>query len=240
MQQKINWVNFHNEVKNKFKLINKSLWWGDDLDVRFYTLFNLLKFKNKKILDIGCNIGVSISFLNKSNEIYGIDINKYFINQAKKSYPHLNLFEANMNNLPFEDQSFDIVIMMNVIPYYDFKINEKEKNKFIIQVFNEVNRVLKNDGLIYLTTPNGNSRHYKNKKILLQELNTILNKYSFNFEIKGWNNIFSSKFSFLSKLFYPKIFYKFNFIWNYLIKNMNNNVNCSKYFYIEVRKNYEN
>lgn len=234
--QKINWVNFHNELKNKFKFINKSLWWGDDLDVRFYTLFNLLKFKNKKILDIGCNIGVSIGFLDKSNEIYGIDINKNFINQAKILYPYIQFYESNMNKLPFKSNSFDIVIMMNVIPFYDFKLDKKIKNKFINQVFDEVNRVLKNSGRIYLTTPNGDSSHYRDKKIKIQELKDILNKYPYNFKIRGWNNIFSGKLSFLSKFFHPKIFYRFDTIWNFMISNMDHKVQSSKYFYVEAKK----
>ncbi len=236
MKQKINWAKFHNQVKNKFILIDKSLWWGDDLDVRFYTLYNLLKYRNRKILDIGCNIGVPLGFLDKSNEIYGIDINKNFINQAKELYPHVKLYVSNMSDLPFKNDSFDIIIMMNVIPYYDFKLDKKIKNKFIVQVFNEINRVLKKDGYIYLTSPNGDNYHYKDRKIKIKELKKILNKNSFKVKIKGWNNVFTNNLKFLSKFFYPKFFYRFNLVWNYLINNMNNNVENSKYFYVEVKK----
>lgn len=236
MKQKINWFSFHKQVKDKFTLFDKNLWWGDDLDVRFYALSQLLKYKNTKILDIGCNIGVSLSFLDKSNEIYGIDINKNFINQAKDLYPHIKFYQSNMNNLPFKDKSFDVIVMMNVIPYYDFKLEKKLKNRFISQVFNEVDRVLKYGGFIYLTSPNGGSHHYKNRKIKIKELLNILNKHSYEIKIKGWNNVFANKFNFLSKIFYPKAFYRFESVWNYLINNMNNNYQYSKYLYVEAKK----
>ena len=238
MRKEINWINLHNQVKHKFNLINSKLWWGDDLDVRFYVLYKLLKLKHKKILDIGCNIGVSLSFLDRSNQIYGIDINKDLITQAKKYSPNFHLIEANMNKLPFENNSFDVIIMMNVIPYYDFKIDIESKNKFINEVFDEVNRVLRINGSIYLSTPNGNSPHYKNRKIKIKELKNILNNYSYTIKIRGWNNVFSGRLSFLSKFFIPKIFYRFNLTWNYLIKNMNSKVETSKYFYIEAKKKY--
>lgn len=236
MKQKINWVDFHNQVKNKFYLFNKKLWWGDDLDVRFYALHNLLKFKNKKILDIGCNIGVSLGFLDKSNYLFGIDIDKNFIKQAKKSNSDIQFQHCNMNKLPFKNKSFDIIIMMNVIPYYDFNLKIEKKNKFINQVFDEINRVLKKNGYIYLTTPNGNSPYYSKNKIKLKELKNILSKHSYDFKIKGWNNIISKKFSFLQKFFHPKIFYRFDTIWEYFIINMNKKVDTSKYFYVEAKK----
>lgn len=235
MSKKINWINLHNQVRYKFNLINPKLWWGDDLDVRFYILNKLLKLKNKKILDIGCNVGVSLSFLDKSNKIYGIDINKNFITQAKKYCPNAHLIESNMNKLPFESKSFDVIIMMNVMPYYDFKLDKEIKNKFINDVFDEVNRVLRIDGTIYLSTPNGNSPHYKNKKIKIEELKNILNKYSYSLMLRGWNNIFSERYFFLSKFFIPKIFYRYNLVWTFLIKNMNSKINTSKYFYIEAK-----
>ena len=36
------------EVKTKYLSIAPKLWWGDDLDVRFYLLKKLIGFKNKR------------------------------------------------------------------------------------------------------------------------------------------------------------------------------------------------
>ena len=103
------WTKFHDEVKEKYLSIAPYLWWGDDLDVRFFLLKNLMKIKNKKILDIGCNIGITLSFLDRSNELYGIEIDDYCVNEAKELNPTTNVFQGTMESLPYEDESFESI-----------------------------------------------------------------------------------------------------------------------------------
>ena len=45
-------VNFHNVIKDKYLSIAPNLWWGDDLDVRFFLLKNLIKIKKYWILGL--------------------------------------------------------------------------------------------------------------------------------------------------------------------------------------------
>lgn len=236
MLNNLKWVNFHRKVKTKYLSIAPKLWWGDDLDVRFYLLKILMKIKNKKILDIGCNIGITLSFLDQSNELHGIEIDSYCVKEAKKLNPYANFFQGSMEKLPYDDKSMDIVIMMNVLPYYDFYIDEHSKNQFISDTLNEVHRVLKDDGVLYFTTPNGESIHYKGAKATLENVvNTLKN---FNADIKGWNDI-KPIFPFLSKRYKyipPKFLCRFEFIWERLVNRMNNNINSSKYFYVEAKK----
>ncbi len=236
MQTKFKWVDFHKEVKTKYLSIAPKLWWGDDLDVRFYLLKKLIGFKNKKILDIGCNIGITLSFLDKSNELYGIEIDEYCVNEARKLNPNAKIHQESMEQLPYEDNSFDVIVMMNVFPYYEIIVEEEIKENFIINTFNEVYRVLKNDGTLYLTTPNGNSIHYKNTKATRQNIENALK--SFEYTLQAWNQIkpflklLPKKYNFIP----PKILCRFEPIWYSLCRNMNSNIDDSKYFYIEAKK----
>ena len=49
-------------------------WWGDPLDVRFFLCEELSKLRNKKILDIGCNVGIALNCADDSNTKYGFDL----------------------------------------------------------------------------------------------------------------------------------------------------------------------
>ena len=96
-----------------------------------------------KILDVGCGKGFMIyDFLklNSKFEIKGIDISNYAINNCKKEVAN-NLQVASCDNLPFEDNSFDLVISINTIHNLERdgcgkslrEINRvSKKNKFII------------------------------------------------------------------------------------------------------------
>ena len=226
---KFDWIKWHDEVKGKYLKIAPHLWWGDDLDVRFYLLKELQKHKNKTILDIGCNIGLSLSFLDISNQLYGIDIDDYCVTKAKELNPTANIYKGSMEKLPYEDKSMDIIVMMNVFPYYDFRISKEIKDSFVSNTFNEVYRVLKDDGILYLTTPNGESVYYKNEnKVKISELEQSINKFKV-IRRCGWNNL-SLRF------IPPRISSKFKFIWNKVVSDMDKNITNSKYIYLELKK----
>ena len=231
------WVNFHNKVKSKYFEIDKHLWWGDDLDVRFYLLKQLSEIQNKKILDIGCNVGITLNLLNKTNKLYGIDVDNDCIVKAKNLVKNAQIIRASMDKLPYDDKSFDIIIMMNVMPYYDFHLSAADRKDFITDTFNEAYRVLRDDGIIYLTTPNGSSVSYINcNKASIDNVNSALEKFDLN--ICGWNN-FKPLFPMLPrkfKFFPPKILCKFEFIWKRMASSLSFDEEKSKYFYIKAKK----
>ena len=71
-------------------------------------------------------------------------------NEAYKTY-HINKFhniDLEESPLPFSDKSFDVVLMLEVIEHL---YNDP------MRVLSEVNRVLKDDGALILSTPNVNS-----------------------------------------------------------------------------------
>lgn len=235
------YVAFHNRVKKRYVTLSRNMWWGDDLDVRFFLLKKLTNIKNKKILDVGCNIGISINFLDKSNSIYGIDNSEFCVNEAIKLNPHAEIHKGSMHSMPYKDKSFDVVIMMNTLPYFDFKLSKNIKDEFILSTFDEIYRVLKDDGVLHLTTPNGSHELFENKKAKLEDIVNLMRR--FNFKVKGWNWV---KPFWVFKLYniyinHPKIMSKFEFIWKNMARDImsRDDVSNAKSFYIEAKKKYD-
>jgi 2-polyprenyl-3-methyl-5-hydroxy-6-metoxy-1,4-benzoquinol methylase len=109
--------------------------------------FNLNQ--NSAILDIGCNIGSLANRLYADGYlgVFGIDISNEAIAFGKEKYPALaeKLLSYGGGRLPFENESFDVVLMFDSIEHIP------EVEKFLK---NETKRVLKNGGLLIFQTPN--------------------------------------------------------------------------------------
>jgi 2-polyprenyl-3-methyl-5-hydroxy-6-metoxy-1,4-benzoquinol methylase len=102
---------------------------------------------NKKILDAGCGNGYGTHYLSLHAEsIVGVDIDQETIDKAKKNFfsKNVEFKKTNVNNLPFENDSFDLVISFEVIEHLsDYQT-----------YFNEIKRVLKPGGVFIFSTPN--------------------------------------------------------------------------------------
>lgn len=102
---------------------------------------------NKKILDIGCGTGYGISLLAHSAvSAVGIDISRQAIRYARKRYLGTNVqfLQMNAESLAFPDCSFDFIISSeNFEHLHDQRANLRE-----------ISRVLKDEGMLLLATPN--------------------------------------------------------------------------------------
>ena len=107
---------------------------------------SLIQFENKEmVLDAGCGFGqwsLGLSHLNK--KIHSIDINQNLVMTTKKileleNKKNVSLYVGSIENLPFEDNSFDAIMCYSVI----YQTNFKESIK-------EFYRILKPDGIIYI------------------------------------------------------------------------------------------
>ncbi len=85
------------------------------------TLVNLIKpLKPLKILDVGCGEGfILVNFArNKVGKIYeGVDNSKTAIKLGKKMYPNLDIKVGDIYNLPYKDNSFDLLICTEVLEH---------------------------------------------------------------------------------------------------------------------------
>jgi len=85
---------------------------------------NLPKDKRIKVLDIGCGNGALLRELsNRIEKGAGVDVSENFISLAKnynKDIKNINFQKIDSHLLPFEDNSFDVVISMLSFRYLDW------------------------------------------------------------------------------------------------------------------------
>lgn len=98
---------------------------------------------NLKILDIGSGFGGTIqNFLGNGNLVYSVEIDEYKL-QYQFDYPNLKKFLVDAFQLPFNER-FDLIILQDFIEHID---NQESFLRYILNF-------LKDDGVIYLSTPN--------------------------------------------------------------------------------------
>ncbi|KDR95120.1 phosphoethanolamine N-methyltransferase [Peptoclostridium litorale DSM 5388] len=106
--------------------------------------------KGEKVLDVGCGTGV-LSILSKtavgeSGEVEGIDIAPRMISnaqeKAKKANLNINFNVASIDELPYPDDYFDVVIASLVFHHLPVEIKREG--------LQEIHRVLKDDGRFFL------------------------------------------------------------------------------------------
>jgi GT2 family glycosyltransferase/2-polyprenyl-3-methyl-5-hydroxy-6-metoxy-1,4-benzoquinol methylase len=145
---------------------------------RYYSIVDLVK--DKIVLDVACGEGYGSAILSGNAKfVYGIDISEEAITHAQLNYVRDNLkFEVGtVDSLPFPDQSVDIVVSFETIEHVD----EIQQNLFM----KEVKRVLKNGGMLIISTPNkleySDKPGYKNpfhvKEFYLEEFYRFLQAY---------------------------------------------------------------
>jgi ubiquinone/menaquinone biosynthesis C-methylase UbiE len=112
------------------------------------TFITNLEKKPQEILDIGCGTGHLANEIKKiypSANITGIDISKKAITIGKKKYKQITLLQGDAEkNLPFASVHFDLVISGEHIEHL------QDPDTYL----SEINRVMKKDGILLLTTPN--------------------------------------------------------------------------------------
>ena len=104
----------------------------------------------KDVLDMGAGYGTTTTYLgNKGFNVIAIDLDSDSIEIAKKLNPSINYKKLNAEQLPFEDNSFDTLILRDALHHF---VGEADFDK----VKNEMCRVLRNDGKIIFFDPNVN------------------------------------------------------------------------------------
>ena len=114
---------------------------------RYLSVRNLVK--GMQVLDLACGEGYGSALLAETAEsVIGIDIDQGTIDQAQKKYQKENLryMEGDAAAIPLPDHSVDAVVSFETIEH----ISEELQQKFL----REINRVLKPDGLVIMSTPN--------------------------------------------------------------------------------------
>ena len=104
---------------------------------------------NGKVLDAGCGDGFfsnQLTFFGEVKDITGIDISEKAIEMALEKYPENKFRQASLDKIPFENASFDSIVMVEVI----------EHLIDIDGTLEDLSRVLKPGGLLLITTTDFN------------------------------------------------------------------------------------
>jgi 2-polyprenyl-3-methyl-5-hydroxy-6-metoxy-1,4-benzoquinol methylase len=100
-----------------------------------------------RLLDVGCAIGIFLSLARERGwEVHGVDISKYAVSYCRETLGH-HAVAGDLSEARFPDQWFDVITLWDVIEHFAHPC----------QQLKEVHRVLKNDGIILMDTPNENS-----------------------------------------------------------------------------------
>ena len=104
--------------------------------------------EDKVILDVGCWTGSYISLIVNANShmVVGIDIEKRALKVAKSATLNANFIMASVFNMPFRENTFDVITFWTVIEH--LPVN-KELNALC-----EIKRVLKKGGKLFMSTEN--------------------------------------------------------------------------------------
>jgi ubiquinone/menaquinone biosynthesis C-methylase UbiE len=161
---------------------------------RYYFVLDQIDISGKVILDIACGEGFGSKIISKSSKfVYGVDISKDVIENAKKSYhiPNLEFLVGNATSIPLNDQTIDVVISFETIEHLELH-NEMMK---------EIKRVLKPDGTLVISSPDKgyyeknlpqNNNQYHIKELYHGEFNTLITKYFKCAEFFIQNNVIGS------------------------------------------------
>ncbi|MCJ8012685.1 glycosyltransferase [Paenibacillus sp. KQZ6P-2] len=144
---------------------------------RYLSLTEIVR--DKSVLDAACGEGYGSYFLSKSaKSVCGIDIDNQTIELAAEKYKQDNLsFEiSGIDSLPFDDHIFDVLISFETLEHVDEHIQQK--------FLQEAKRVLKQDGILVISTPNkeyySDQSNYVNpfhvKELYRDEFEALLSK----------------------------------------------------------------
>lgn len=79
---------------------------------------------------------------------FGIDVSRYAIDIAKKRLPEASFKTGNIEeSLPYQENFFDVVLANDLLEHLENPI----------MALKNIYRVLKKDGILYITTPNLNN-----------------------------------------------------------------------------------
>jgi len=113
----------------------------------------VLKHAEGRVLDCGCNDGAfTLELVKRGHEAIGVDILPVNINRALDNMPdipeitsRLDYYVADIESLPFEDKEFETVVLTETLEHLIHPRRGLE----------EAHRVLKDDGKLLISVPNG-------------------------------------------------------------------------------------
>jgi len=137
--------------------------------------------KGAKVLEIGSLFGVvSIALKQSGFDVTGTEIPEFYASEnLQKLYQKhgITFDQVNLRDykLPYPDESFDAVVMCEVLEHLNFNP---------LPVLQEINRVLKKDGYLYIAMPNQASLDNRLKLLTGKSVHSPIQYYSDQLDAK--------------------------------------------------------
>jgi len=146
--------------------------------------------EGKKVLDVACGEGYGLSMMAKdAQRRVGVDISISPLKEAKKQCGNnIGLVAADGQHLPIAPDSFDVVVSFETIEHVE------DPEVFLAETV----RVLKEDGVLVISTPNRDihspgrekpANPFHKKEFSLAEFKKLLEKYFGEVEVYGQEKI---------------------------------------------------
>lgn len=184
--------------------IEENYWWYVGLRNLVFSFINKINSKNEKlnILDAGCGTGKILENFN-AYKAYGIDFSEEALRFC--NFRNLNnTLRASICDLPFKNNSFDIVTSFDVLCCIDVDYDMK--------ILEELYRIMNKNGVLFLNLPAYNflqSTHDKavhiKHRYLLNEVKRKIERAGFIVEKITYRNCFLFPLAFIVRIF-KKIF----------------------------------
>ena len=129
---------------------------------------NLVEEGAKNILDVGCGTGLDYAEYKENGiniEYSGVDVTPYFIGKLKEKYENATFKVGRAQEIPWEDNSFDIVSSRHVLEHLNDPNN----------VLKEMTRVSKRWVMNTFFRLGGKTKYQKSKR---GNLEVVVNDYS--------------------------------------------------------------
>ena len=163
----------------------------------YWDLYDKYIKKDGRLLEAGVGLGKWLNYFQKKDyDIVGIDYSDIAVGKLKEYDSNLNVIYGDVTDIPFEDNEFDTYLSYGVLEHLE-DVNSLKK------AVDEIHRVLKKDGIAYITIPNLTIlnyvyfiKHKLSSNILIRKLfgksSIKSNFFEYNYTEKEFLSYFSS------------------------------------------------
>ncbi|MGZ4249698.1 MAG: methyltransferase domain-containing protein [Solirubrobacteraceae bacterium] len=121
---------------------------GELIDAEHQTRyrFSLPHVRGCRVLDAGCGVGWGSALLVEAgaSEVVGVDLDPEAVEDARRRVPAATFAVGDLMDLPFDDDSFDVVVCFEAIEH----TGDTERT------LDQLDRVLRPNGLLFVSSPN--------------------------------------------------------------------------------------
>lgn len=134
--------------KNAFSSLLESCKYDDAVNVSLRYIKNFGD-ENIKILEAGSGSGRVVKYLydNGFQNIFGIELNQEAVDEFNKEFPKLHMMQGDILNMPFEKNSFDVVLSYGVVEHFPIGLADPMRTIYDI---------LRPGGIAIITVPSVN------------------------------------------------------------------------------------